>query len=261
MSADKRPLHHAPVWINAWVETTERHYALRSFLSAVFRWTWEVPTPEAGSYCIAYADSTPVLGLGVADDASGELITYFSTTDVEASLRHATDLGARVTSPPVTYGVLGTSALIVDPFGATLGLWGGGSFAGFGESYDVNTAGWFDHRSNDPEAASAFYQRLTGHDVATVSDDLRVLSADDRWLAGFSSGDGGRPRWVPIFVVDSLERVRTLVPRLGGAIVLDQRLVADITWCAFREPVNGSVITVMVGDETSPAASGDPYQS
>ena len=247
-----RPEMGVPAWVDVVVETPEQHEQLRAFLSSLFDWSWTLGEPESGHYAYALHDGAPVMGLSVHEGARGEMTTYFATDDVAASLTRAEQLGARVSLPVTPIMELGTMALLVDPTGATVGLWQPGTFSGFGAAFEVNSPGWFDHVSPDPEGAAHFYSSLTGHTTASPEEGMRVLQRGDRWFASLSLAPRDvSARWNPVMVVDSLARVREAVPRRGGTILVDEVPVPGSALCVFTEPVNGTAITVMASGNDS----------
>lgn len=239
-----------PDWIDVMVESPEQHHELRAFLSALFDWTWEVGTPEMGYYALALHNGAPVFGLGQNDGSRGETTTYFATSTIDDAIKKAVTLGATVTTRATQVMELGTMAVLVDPTGATYGLWQPGTFNGFGVMYEPNAPGWFDQTSDDPKAAAAFYAGVTGHTVNEPEADMRILQNGDQWFASLSHSQAGvPPRWMPIFVVDSLKRIHEVVPRHGGAILIDEMPVPGSAICVFSEPVNGTLMTVMAAED------------
>jgi uncharacterized protein len=240
-----------PCWVDVMVETEEEHQAKRAFLSALFDWTWQVGGPEMGFYSLAISQDQPVLGLGRTDGAHGVTNTYFSTPNIDDSIARASDGGATVAMPRMDVMDLGSMAILIDPVGATFGLWQPGTFHGFGVMHEVNAPGWFDESSKDPERAAEFYTKWSGHQLTSPSpgDGMNVLTNGDQWYASLSKVEGQPARWNPIYVVDSLERAREVITRHGGAIIVEEMPVPGSAICIFTEPVNGANMTIMRGGE------------
>jgi hypothetical protein len=239
-----------PIWVDANVETPEQHHDLRAFLSALFDWTWDLGGPEMGYYAIASHDGSPVFGLGQNEGARGTATTYFKTSDIEQTVKDALQLGASVAMPVMPVSEVGTMAILVDPTGATFGLWQPGTFQGFGAAYEPDAPGWFDHVSLDPEVAGTFYSKLGGHQLTSPEPSMRILQNGEQWYASLSLSPGGdAPHWSPIYVVDSLKRIHEVVPRHGGAVVIEEMPVPGSAICVFSEPVNGTLMTVMAAGE------------
>lgn len=79
---------------------------------------------------------------------------------------------------------------------------------------------------------------------------MRVLTnGTDQWYASLSQGTDTPARWMPIYVVDTLERARDVVTRHGGAIIVEEMPVPGSAICVFSEPVNGTLMTVMRAGE------------
>jgi len=239
-----------PSWIDVAVETEEQDHDLRAFLTALFDWTWDLGGPETSFYSIASSNGAPVLGLFCFEGARGAATTYFTTSDVGATIERATELGATVMMPASQVMDLGHTAVLTDPTGATFGLWQPGTFHGFGVQYEPNAPGWFDHASSDPQKAGEFYAGLTGFTLTNMEGDMRILQNGEQWFASVSNGqEGDTPQWKPIFVVDSLKRIRETVPRHGGAILIEEMPVPGSALCIFTEPVNGTIMTVMAAGD------------
>jgi predicted enzyme related to lactoylglutathione lyase len=235
-----------PCWIDIMVANEEQHHDTRAFLSALFDWTWELGTPETGFYAMATVNGAAVLGLGQMEGATGAMTTYFATSSVEEAIAKATALGATVVMPAMQVMTAGTMAVLLDPSGATYGLWQADQFAGFGAMYEVNAPGWFDHVSADPQRDGEFYAALSGHQLTSMEGDMRILQRGEQWYASVSYAQNDeKAQWKPIIVVDSLERIHETVPRHGGAIVVPEMPVPGSAICVFSEPVTGTLMTVM----------------
>jgi uncharacterized protein len=236
-----------PCWVDVMVETTEQRRGLMAFYNALFGWTYDEGGEEMGHYTIASLAGQAVLGIGQGPGAEGKLVTYFATQDIEASAAAASSLGAKVFMGPMDVTDVGKMALVVDPVGAVHGLWQAGSFAGFGVVYEPGSAGWFDHNSNDPAAAASYYQALTAMSLTEPEPGMRVLQDGDQWFASVSQDQmGGRPaQWNPIYIADSLERIRSTVRAQGGTVVLEEMPVPGSAITVFAEPVMNTMVTVM----------------
>lgn len=231
------------------VTSQELHHDRRAFLSALFDWTWQEGAPETGYYALALSNGQPVMSLGIYDGATTAAFqTYFSTSDIDASVARASELGASTAMPVMEVMDLGKMAMMIDPEGATLGFWQPGTFHGFGVAYEENAPGWFDHVSGDPARAADFYVGLTGHEIESTDPDMRILKNGQQWFASISSSPTGEaPQWRPIYVVDSLTRVHEIVRRHGGTVLIEEMPVPGSAISVFIEPTNGTTMTVMRG--------------
>ena len=246
-----------PCWIDTNVETREQREALIAFYSALFGWTFEVGSAEIGFYSMGLNQGEPVLGIGQGPGGAGHLVTYFSTPDIALSLAQVKDHGGQLVMGPMQIMDKGTMALAMDSTGAMHGLWQPANFAGFGVMYEPNSPGWFDHVSENTDAASTYYLDILGNGTDLhVEGDMDVLRRGEQWFASLSKEDCSviAPHWTPVFVVDSLDRFRNEVRKLGAQIIMEEMPVPGSAISVFQEPVMGSYMTVM-------AAGSDPVSA
>jgi len=230
------------------VETTEQREALMAFYSALYGWTWDVGDEQMGYYSIANSDGSPVMGLGQGPGAAGAMVPYFFSDDIAASVATAAQLGGTVFMGPMEVPGAGIMALVADPTGAVHGLWQAGEFSGFGVAYEPNAIGWWDHASNDPEAAAAYYTALTGHTVIEPSPGMKVLNVGEQWFASVSQNqvpERTQAQWNSLYVVETLAAARDKIRELGGTIVLEEMPVPGSAICVFLEPVMNTAVTIM----------------
>ncbi len=253
------PTHHpgTPAWVDATVDSLEAHEAWRAFFTALFGWRWDVGGSDVSHYAVARDGERAVFGLTLGEGAPGRLTTYFATGDADSSLAAAVALGARPASAVADVGDLGRTVLLEDPVGASVALWEAGTFAGFGVVNEAGAPGWFDHHSDDPAAAAVFYRSLLGHGLVETGDPTMSVIADgDRWFASFSPTQGpeqGPAAWNPIYLGDSLERVREVAVRVGGSVLLEEMAVPGGAICVVAEPTHHTPLTVMRAGEPAPA--------
>jgi hypothetical protein len=237
-----------PDWVDANVETTEQREALMAFYSALYGWTWDVGDEQMGHYSIAQYNGSPVMGLGQGPGGNGAMVPYFATDDINASVATATELGGTVFMGPMEVPGAGIMALVTDPTGAVHGLWQEREFKGFGVAYEPNAPGWFDHASNDPAAATAYYLALTGHTSLEPAPGMLVLNAGEQWFASVSQNqipERTAAQWNSIYVVETLAAARDKIRELGGTIVLEEMAVPGSAICVFIEPVMNTFVTIM----------------
>ena len=98
----------------------------KAFYGELFGWTAETSGEEFGGYVIFSSEGHPVAGLmgrmpGMQSPDAWS--TYISTVDIDASFQAATGAGAQVIAPPMAVGDIGKMAVLIDPAGASVGLW------------------------------------------------------------------------------------------------------------------------------------------
>ena len=230
------------------VETTEQREALMKFYSSLYGWTWDVGDEQMGHYSMANLDGAPVMGMGQGPGGAGAMVPYFLTDDINASTATVAELGGTVIMGPMEVPGAGIMTLATDPTGAMHGLWQAREFEGFGAAYEPGAAGWWDHASNDPDAAVAYYTALTGHTVIEPSPGMKVLNVGEQWFASVSQNqvpERPQAQWNSIYVVDTLEAARNKNRELGGTIVLEEMPVPGSAICVFIEPVMNTAVTIM----------------
>lgn len=214
-----------PCWIDASVSTSVEREGLIDFYSALFGWTFDVNTPETGFYSIARHNGKAVLGIGEQSDGRGNWVTYFSTSDIERTIERVKANGGQVFFPPMQVMDVGWMALVMDPTGAVHGLWQPITFPGFEVVYEPNAPGWFDHVSEDTHSAAKYYENILSNGIeADPQEGMTILRRGEQWFASLTRLDSAdkSAQWTPVFVVDSLERIRTRVRELGGKVVVDE---------------------------------------
>ncbi len=247
MTTIDQPVPGTPCWVDAATPTLEAHQALQRFLTDLYGWTWRDGDEASSHYATATHEGSPVMGLFVDETAPSHPTTYFATRDSAASVARVRDLGGDVTVGPVEVPGLGWTTIVTDPVGATHGLWEPLSFPGFGRMHEPGAPGWFDHVSRDAELAARYYIGLTGHSVIEPEPGLRILQHEGGWFASVTQPqvEEAMPRWNPVFVVEQLARTLDVVRRHGGLVLVEEMPVPGSSISVFRDPVVGSVMTVM----------------
>jgi predicted enzyme related to lactoylglutathione lyase len=248
MSKTESHANGMPSWVDVMVETSEQRQGVMDFYSSLYGWTWDVGGEEMGYYCIASLDGAPVMGVGQGPGGVGAMTPYFATDDLEASIAKAKELGGNVFMGPQEVPGAGSMALVADPTGAVHGLWQAAEFKGFGVEYEAGAPGWFDHASNEPAKAAAYYSGLTGHGLVEPEPGMQVLANGEQWFASVSQNQiDERPaaQWNSVYVVDKLAAARDQVRALGATVVLEEMPVPGSAISVFVEPVMNTVITIM----------------
>ncbi len=155
---------------------------------------------------------------------------YLATDDMAKTLATAEAEGARVVAPAMTVADLGTQAVLIDPTGATVGVWQPETFHGFSVLDEPGAPDWFELQTRDYAKAVAFYRSAFGWGTNTVgdSDDFRYTvmrhPSGDGELAGIMDAGAflpeGRPsHWSVYFEVDAIGTTAERAVALGGSVV------------------------------------------
>lgn len=123
--------HHlgTPCWVD--LRTTDPA-ASADFYTAVLGWRCQDKGPDFGHYRTCWAGQDEVAGIGPSPAAQPSAWTvYLAVDDAEATAAAFEAAGGERLGPVHPVGELGHMGLVQDPWGAVVGLWQAGSFAGF----------------------------------------------------------------------------------------------------------------------------------
>ncbi|GAA3564824.1 VOC family protein [Microlunatus spumicola] len=190
-----------PCWVDLFTSDPERSGA---FYAAVLGWELTDLGEELGGYTLARSGGEVVAGLMRNSGDSGSpdtWSTYLATDDVEATVARAVEAGATVLAPPMPLGRLGSTAVVVDPAGAVVGLWQGDEHRGFTRHGEPGSVVWSEVHSKSFGASRDFYATVFGwrYEVTGDSDDFRYLTAkvDGTEVAGVMDSARFLPDAVP----------------------------------------------------------------
>jgi len=220
-----------PVWIDL---TAGDPAAESDFYGVLFGWTYPPQHPDAGGWLAATVGEH--MAAGISPRWQGLDFSYwtvfFGTSDIEAAIDRAIELGATPimpTIPVVIDGTLMTTiAVMADPTGAAFGLAQQGANPGLTHT-GHGSAAWFELASHDVARAREFYAALL--DV-TVHPEPRVLPLDYATLRG-PNGDfagtmpvfPGTPEGVPsawsvYFQVDDTDAAVSVALAKGATLLM-----------------------------------------
>lgn len=155
---------------------------------------------------------------------------YLATDDMATTIGAAEAAGAQVAVPGMPVGDLGVQGVLVDPTGATIGLWQAGTWPGFAVVEEHGAPSWFELHTRDHADALAFYRNVFGFAVDTVSDTdefrystLRRPGAGAE-LAGICDDSRVLPDdepsyWAVYWEVDDVDAGVARVEALGGTVL------------------------------------------
>jgi uncharacterized protein len=217
-----------PAGVPGWADMVVTELApTQRFYGGLLGWQFVVGGPETGGYVTATLDGCAVAGLAVADVPSpAGWCVYLATDDVSASTARAVEAGAAVLMGPTTELDLGRRAVLIDPTGATVGLWESGRQTGW-EVTDVPGAFvWAEQMSHDPAAARRFYTALFGYEQQDMSapdftyTSLGIGGSPAAGVGGYGPGAGDVPAaWTWYVAVADADAIAPLVASLGGEVV------------------------------------------
>src|SRR5487761_1108487 len=220
----------APCWADLWTSDVE---GSRRFYTELFGWQADAPDPNFGGYFMFTRNGLPIAG-GMGDmpgmTANNTWKVYLASDDVEKTVELAEANGARVVSPPMEVGGAGSQSVIVDPSGATVGVWQAKEFPGFTVIDEAGTPNWSELLTSDHATAVAFFHSVFHCETNTVSDTdefryttLRSPEGGED-VAGIMDASGFLPEgtgshWSVYWAVDDVDATVAKAERLGGRLV------------------------------------------
>ena len=243
----------APCWADLWTSDVD---ASRRFYAELFGWEALEPAPEFGGYFMFARGGAPVAG-GMGDmgdmKADNRWKVYLATPDINAATAKVVAAGGVVVFPPVPVADMGIQAVVIDPTGATVGLWQPGTFQGFAALDEPGAPSWFELHANDYDKAIKFYRETTGWETDVMGDgggfrySMAHEAGSEVAFAGVydASADlaaGGESSWVIYWSVEDVDATVAKLRALGGGVSEDAAdtpygrvaSVTDTTGAPFR---------------------------
>ena len=209
--------------------------ATAAFYPAVTGWGTEVWNGGAGDYSMWTANGTPLGGVTKIGPPSRlpHWLAYIATPDVDATVKHAEDLGARVIAQATSVPGVGRYAVLMDPQGAVFAAFSPqGDAPGHDGDARLGEFSWHELATHDFPAAYRFYERLFGWEKADAVDMgggnlYQMFRRKDVVLGGMfnRAPGGGSPSWLHYVLVEDVERAAATVTEKGGQIASPPREV------------------------------------
>jgi uncharacterized protein len=205
--------------------------AAQRFYTQLVGWgtkAWQGPTP----YTVWTTGDKGVGGVmslppdAVRGGVGPHWLAHIATPDVDATVKQATSLGARVLVPPTDIPTVGRYAVLADPQGASFAVYtGAGGWPGHEGEAAVHEFSWHELATSDPVAAFEFYQALFGW-VKSQAMDMgpdgmyQMFDREGIMLGGFyrAPAQQGSPAWLHYIRVDDVDRAAKQIPAAGGRV-------------------------------------------
>lgn len=228
--AQQRP-SGSPTWIDLSTSTID---GAKKFYGDLFGWTFTDLGEEFGHYHYILRDGAPVGGLmstvGMICPEGGEIPTewgvYLAVDDAEAALQAAEAAGGRVIVPAMPVGDSGTMAVVLDPAGATIGLWQAEEFDGFARDTEPGCGVWFECMSQSIDEAIPFYRQVFGWEIHEMPGEWRYVmnAAEEGATAGLGDArevveEGTPSYWRVYLAIADLDSALQRLPELGGRVL------------------------------------------
>ncbi len=218
---------HAPGTF-CWPElSTTDQAGAEKFYGELFGWTLaKTPMGPDSHYTIfmkgdnSVAAASPQQPEQKAAGIPPNWLSYASTTDVDASLKKAEELGGRAMAGPFDVMEHGRMAVLTDPTGAVFALWQAYKHPGATVLDEEHTLVWTELVTDDTKKAGPFYEKLFGwtQEAFPGMDTYAIFKRGDAMAGGMMTKlpeMGPVPNhWMPYFgVADakaSLDKAKAL---------------------------------------------------
>jgi uncharacterized protein len=254
------PMTHSPgdpCWIELFTPDVAQ---ARKFYGDVFGWTSNAGGEEYGGYVIFERDGEPIAGCMKNDGSAGPSMwsVYLASDDAAATADKVKEHGGQVIVEPMQVGEMGHMAFVVDPAGASVGVWQPLQHTGISARGEIGAPSWFETLSKDYPAAVTFYREVFDWDTHTMSDtdDFRytTLGEGDQAKAGIMDATaflGDQPsRWqFYIEVVDTDATVQRATDA-GAKVVEDAENTPYGRLAVIADP-SGVPFAIMSPDPTA----------
>jgi predicted enzyme related to lactoylglutathione lyase len=161
-------------------------------------------------------------------------LPFLGVENVDAATEQARKLGAQVRRH-----TSGNEAVIVDPWGAAVGLRNGGAPA--------KVFAWDELLTNDPNAAANFYAELGGLEIESIdlgpAGMYQILCAGGTRIAGVMKHPANlHPHWQPYIRVTDVDVTMARAIELGAELYFEPINQAGFgRWSAIDDPVGAGV--------------------
>lgn len=207
--------------------------AAEHFYGALFGWSFRKLPSQALPYAAATLDGEMVAGLAQvplpSDGRRPDWLSFFATTDADATVRLAVQQGGRVLSPARDVPDLGREAVLADPQGAVFAILQSGSGDPADVLRDDGSWIWTSLITSAPDPAAAFYQALFDYfvyEVSGTSEEGHLLLASRGYARGsinpFPGPPAGRhPHWLSYVRVSDAAATTRQAVALGGRVLVE----------------------------------------
>lgn len=208
--------------------------AEQEFYSAVFGWTFPEQHPDAGGWRPAMVGEAMAGGMSPRPPGMpwSSWTVFFGTSDINAAVARAQELGATPLMPPMEVVIDGTLmttiALLADPTGAVFGLAQQAANPGI-THHGHGSPGWFELAAHDVDAGRTFYAELLGASVHPVPEvaplDYATLRGPHGDFAGSmpvhpSAPEGVPSAWSVYFTVDDTDAAVAEATARGATLMM-----------------------------------------
>jgi uncharacterized protein len=177
-------------------------------------------------------------------------LTYVAVTNADETAARAVELGGTVLAGPFDVMEHGRMAILLDPAGASVGLWQPNQHRGSELFGEVGSVCWTELNTRDTEKASQFYSGLFGWKVDSASmEGYTQFQLGGPAFAGMfpltpEMGDFP-PFWQTYFRVEDCDAIAGEVERLGGTVLKEPWDIPQVGRLGiFKDPQGGQFAVI-----------------
>jgi predicted enzyme related to lactoylglutathione lyase len=174
-----------PTGVPCWVQTLQADLRpAMTFYGALFGWDFsaaETGGDGAGEYVVAQVDGRAVAGIGTLPAAGDQPTpampvwsTFIRVASADESAQRAVSAGGRLLLGPLDTGPAGRWAALLDPAGASFGVWETRERVGAQRVNEPRAWAMSVLHTPDPAAATAFYEAVFGWDSQPIAPGAPV---------------------------------------------------------------------------------------
>ncbi len=236
------------VWYELMVDDTA---TAKAFYGKVLGWGFDdmpMPGVEGATYTLAKAGDVPVAGMmhlpeeAKAMGARPSFAAHVAADDVDATAKHAGELGGKVLRPPCDIPGIGRFAVIADPDGAVIMAFKGADNSmppPKAESREAGYVGWRELMAGDAGKVIDFYVALFGWTKDEPFDmgpmgKYYLFSAQGVSTGGMMNKPAEVPMayWGYYFNVDGADAALERVKAAGGKPIMGPMQVPTGEWAS-----------------------------
>ncbi len=248
----------APCWMDLSTSDPDRASA---FYGGLFGWNVEDSGEEYGHYINLSKGEAGIAGMmKKEDDMQGmpdAWTVYLAVPDAKAATQAVRDAGGQVVFDAMEVRDLGSMAIVTDPTGAFVGLWQPADHKGFDLYGEHGAPAWHELHTRDFEAASTFYGKVFGVEVADMEMEggpsYRTINVDGQNQAGIMDAatflpEGVPSHWTVYYGVDDTDRVVALAQDLGGSVLSPAEDTPFGRMATLADPMGATFNVISVGE-------------
>lgn len=250
----------------SWAElSTTDPAGAKDFYGALFGWDADdQELPQGGVYSMMRIGGEAVAAIQRKPEFQENLppywFNYITVADADAAAAKVKEAGGSVHVDPFDVLEAGRMAVVMDPTGASFGIWEARDQIGATLVNDPGCLTWNELATNDLAEAKAFYEALFGWEV----QQLDTGGGPPYWMVGHGGAAGGRnggmrelapeqveagipPHWMAYFTVESVDDALSTAGEAGGTTVFGPMDIPERRFAVIQDP-QGAVFGIYQGE-------------